>query len=510
MNFLANLLKILIILVLFAVAACIVLMGAMVLFPSFSIFGIHYVTGDSKSIIYYYNVEHEKNIDEWASVDTFYIETDGWDVYVYSNVGVKDAHTENGIDIRVNRNYAGFASNSVGEAVLSKYEFKKNKDGNYLSVKMTEPTGWLSKFDTSLYVYLDDDTLVDKTLSIKTNGGKVVLGESLSKGNPINVNKVIVNSGGNNAYVQNINIADSLTINKASGDINIYKNLKCDANLSITNSWGNINLNNIGTESDKKSLIIEHIHNAGVNFGTIYGDLLVNGNMGTVKGKTVTDTVVVDAENCSMTLEESKEDLFFNNKNGSLSVNKANVVIAGVTDRGSVSIKELFGNSLINTYHGNVTVEKVYTDISVGTVNGNIDLTNAKDANVNFLIESTNGYANIKNIRGSLKFNTNDKGNASIDASFWELKGENVINTFSGKINIDMLDAGYGFMLKDWYTTNTVFIKLSRFEEFEIKDSLGNDDYKFGVKIGGYSGSTDTLSVTTNVGALRVVHPELV
>lgn len=511
MNFLANLLKILIILVIVAVVAVIIMMGAMVLFPSFSLFGIHYVNGDSKNILYYYDVTHADNVAEWASVDTLYVETGNWDVYVYSNEVAKDLHTEQGIDIKVTRNYIGFASNSVGEAKLSKYTYEERKDGNYLCVYMTEPTGWLSRFDSSLYVYLDEEMMADKQLMIKTNGGKVVLGEAIKGGShQLTLESVKIDCGGGQAYIQNVEILDSLVVEKDSGNLNVAKNLNCDVSISIPNGLGNAYLKNVGTETEPKDLVIENTNNSGIYFDTVYGNLLVKANSGLVKGNLVTETIVMDAESCNLELGEVMGNVFFDNVNGSLKLNKANEVVCSITGKGGANIAELHGTSMFDCANGAVTVGKVYKDIFVNTINGNIDLVNEDSSKVNYVLESENGAVSVKNVRGSVKFNTINSGKAKFYASYWELIGANSVNTFSGEINIDMLDAGYGFMLADWQTGSSVYFKLSRFEEFGVKDSSENDAYKNGVKIGGYAGTTDALSIISNVGALRVVHPDLV
>ena len=511
MNFFANLLKILIIVVLIAAAAVIILMGAMVIFPSFSIFGIHYVSGDSKSTVYYYNINHQDNVAEWANVDTFYVETNNWDVYVYSNTNFKDAHTDNGIDIKVMRNYMGFSNNEVTTAQLSKYMFEERKDGNYLSVYMSEPTGWISKIDSSIYVYLDEDTLKDKNFVIKTNGGKVVLGEAVSNSSHcLNFNSVTLNLGGGLAYIQDVNIADSLIVNKQSGNLSVTKDLTCDVEIDITSGLGNAYLKNIGSETQSNDFVIDNMLNSGIYFDTIYGNALIKANAGLIKGNMITNTVVLEGQNCSLDVGEIGGNLFFDNVDGSISVDKANEVVASITGNGGVNIDYLYGESMFDSVNGSVNISNVYKDIFVNTVNGNIDLNNVEGYTVNYVVESTNGSASIKNIRGTLNFSTNNSGRASLYASYWELKGTNSISTYSGSINIDMLDAGYGFMLSDWSTTNSVYFKLSRFEDFETKDSSSVDKYKDGVRIGGYSGSTDLLSVRSHLGSLRVVHPNLV
>ena len=511
MNVLSNILKILIVLLSLAVATVVILLGALVLFPSFSVFGIHYVNGDNKIVYSYYNVQAEDNIAKWNSVDTLSITTQSWDIYVYSINVTKDNHTPKGIDARLSRNYNGFANNSVGEATLSKYEFETKKDGNYLSLSTTEPSGWFSRFDCALYIYIDADTLKDKRLLIKSNTGKVVVGEAITnRSTTLNIQNVDIITDGGNTFINDVNVTNTLNIHKGAGNININPQLLCDVELAITSGLGNVYVNQIGSESVKKSLVIDELYNCGVTLKDIYGDLMVKAGTGIIKGTKVTGTLVFEGENCHLNLAEVGKNLFFNSTDGSLNVTDAGVVVADVKGSGNIYVKNLKEKSVLESVNGSIKVDNVYADLTSATVNGNITLNNEENSTVNFVVESTNGVVKITKVNGSVHFNTNNNGRATFTGSFNKLIGENIINTVSGEINIDMLDAGYGFMLKDWSTKSTVYFKLSRFEEFSVKNSADDDAYKNGVAIGGYSGSTDTLSISSNVGKLRVVHPDLV
>lgn len=511
MNVFINILKILIVLLSLAVVAAVIMLGAMVLFPTFTIFGIHYVNGDNKIVYSYYDVQDEANLAQWSSVDTLSITSDSWDIYVYSNKVTKDAHTSAGIDAILTRNYNGFANNNVTEPTISQYVFETKKDGNYLSLHTTEPTGWLNRTDCALYVYLDVDTLKSKRLLITTNTGKVVLGEAIAeRSNTLNIQSVDIVTNGGNSYVNDVNISSNLKINKGSGNINVNPQLNCDVELAITRGLGNIYTNTIGSETTDKSLVINGLYNSGANIGDIYGDLMVKANAGLIKAGKVTNSVVFDGANCSLNIASVGGNLYFNSTDGSLNVGDAEAVIAEAKGNGNINVKNLHAESTISTVGGSVRVENVFANINVTTVNGNITLNNEANSKVDFIVETTNGVANITNVNGSVHFNTNNNGRASFVGSYHRLIGENVINTISGEIKIDMLNAGYGFLFRDWATSTNVYFKLSGFEEFGIQKSASDEKYKQGVKIGGYAGSNDTLSISSNFGKLRVVHPDLV
>lgn len=511
MNVLANILKILIVLVSLAVIAFIIMLGAMVLFPSVKIFGIHYVSGDNKVVHNTYDISADENRAQWNSVDTFLISTDSWDVHIYSVESTKEERTKNGIDARLSRNYNGFSNNEIDEATLSEFVFETKNGVNYLSLTTTEPKGWFSKFDCVLSIYVGADTFQDKKVVIKSNSGNVTLGESITnRSTTLNFKNVDIITSGGTSYVNDVDIVDTLDIRKGSGNININKDLTCDVQVAITSGLGNVYAKNIGSESVKKSLVIDELYNCGVSFSTVYGDLLVNANTGIISGTRVTGTVAFEGINCNLKVSEIGGALFFNNTDGLLSVENAQVVIADIDGSGSIYVKNLNGKSVLETTSGSVKVENVYADVTVGTVDGGITLNNAEGAKVNFVVETTNGNTSIKNVNGSVHFNTNNNGRASFTGSYKRLLDENVIKTYSGAINIDMLNAGYGFLLKDWSTTSSVYFKLSNFEEFSLKDNSTDDTYKNGRIIGSYTGTTDTLSISSKIGALKVVHPDLI
>lgn len=511
MNFLANFLKIIIVLLVLAVAAVVILMGAMVLFPTFSVFGIHYVSGDDQTLYCYYDVAHEDNVAQWQSVDTFAIVTNSWDVYVFSNQVTKLAHTEHGIDAILTRKYSGFANNDVASAALTKYVYETKKDGEHLTISTIEPTGWFSRSDCALYVYVDVDTLADKKLSIQTQSGKVVVGEEITnRSHTLRIDSVDVSAGSSNTFVNDVQISDYLAIHKSAGNININPALGCDVQLGIDSGLGNVYVNTIGSESNKRSLVIDDLCNNGVTIADIYGDMMVSATTGVIKGGSVSGTVVFEGVNCSLSLNSVGQKLFFNSVDGSLSVQNAASVNAQITGSGAVNISNLTQKSTIETAGGRIVVDAVSADLTATSTNGDITLGNKSGATVNYIVKSTNGSVKITNICGSVHFDTTADGKAQFYGSYSQLIGTNEIKTVSGEIKIDMLDASYGFLLQSWYTTTSVYFKLSGFEEFSTLSSADDPSYSSGVRIGGYGGSGDTLAITSRVGKLRVVHPSLV
>ncbi len=510
MNVFVNLLKILIVLLSIAVVAIVIMLGLMVLVPSVSLFGIHFVNGDNKVVFNYYDIKSAEHMAEWANIDTVSITTDSWDIYVYPVDKTEHAHTKNGIDARLYRNYSGFSNNAVSEATISDYIVEDKADGKHLSISTIEPTGWFSRFNCALYIYVGEDALANKQLLLTSKSGKIEVGDTIqnkSQTLEIKTLKMVTDSG--NSYLNDVNVTSGVDIVKKSGNIYLNTDMNCDVELSITSGLGNIYTKAIGSVEKSRSIIIHELYNCGVELGNVYGSLMVNANWGSVKAGEVTGMVVFEGKSCNLNLDKVGGKMFFNSVDGSVSVNEAQILVADISGNGSVSVNKLQGASAINSTTGAIEIQNVFKDIVATTTSGDITLNNATDATVNYVIESTNGNVTVTNVIGSVNFNVNNDGRSSFVGSYQKMIGENVIKTNSGEINISMLNAQYGFLFKEWATTTSVYFKLSGFEQFNVCKSADDDVYKNGVKIGGYTKNDDTLSIISNMGKLCVVHPNL-
>lgn len=507
MNFLVNILKIIIVLALIAVAGVFIAMGAMVLFPSFSLFGIHYVSGDSQKTAYYYDITDTENglASKWASVDTVLIETDGWNVNISTDVD----YTEKGFDIWVSRSYRGFATNPVSTAEFSGYKFEERAEGTYMYVYMTEPTGLISKSDAVVDVRVGANVLAGKKLEIKTNSGIVTVGESVTdRSTTLNIKDLAINSTNGLVKIRDVNVIDNLVVEKESGEVKVSTDLTCDVNLDIKSGYGNAEFLSIGSDLSENSLVINKMFNSGIYFDDIYGDLLITADGGYVKGNKVNNSVLVNAKTCKLILNEVGGMTSFTNSEGSLEVKKA---LGGVTAQitngnGSINIEELKGTttSKLETRNGEIKVQNVYCDVNVKSVSGKINLTNATDELVNFVIESNDSEVVLNDVNGSVKFTTLNKGKARVSATYVNLLGENKFITQTGVIDVKFTNANHKFLFKEWQTANKVNIKLSNLEEYDSNNSLTDERYKSGVKIGGYTGTENNLSLISVSGAINV------
>ena len=511
MNVFVSFLKFIIILLALAVCVGLVLIGSMVIFPSFSLFGLHYVSGDTRTVGYYYDLTgsmegSENNLTQWNEVDKVLIQTENWDVSVRAATEDDTLRTDNSIDTIVRRNYRGFATNEVSTAELSGYTFEQRADGYYMIVSMTEPTGLISRTNTSVRMMLDSNLLADKDLIIETNGGSVTIGNTPSDDSvTTNIGSLTINSQNGYVELNDITVADSIIINKESGNLDVNKDLSCDMSLSISSGFGRADFNNVGSASNPNDLIINGLCNSTINFNTVYGNLMIEGNGGYVIGTDVEGVLYVDAETCDVRVNEVNGMISFSNNDGSLTVEDANdSVVANISGNGSIDIENLIGKSILTTGSGNIAVNNVNADISVKSNSGRIELTNAQNRQINYIIETTDSEVILNDINGAVNFNVVNKGQARVNVIYQELKGENTFVTHSGAVEITFKKPNYAFLLKDWQTSNSVSFKLSNFEEYSVNNSADNETYKSGVNIGGYTGQSDALSISSVSGNISV------
>ena len=520
MNVFSNLLKVLIILVLIVFVGSFLVLGAMVLFPGFTLFGVHYVSGDRQVSHYFYDTVNdtyyskepkqdatEPQTGKWSQVSDIEIVTDGWDITLRSAYKNETVVIEKGFNVYMNRFFRGFATNDVKEPTFSNFTFEERADGMYLVMKMTEPTGILSRQNTSLVVVVNEGLLANKKVHLVTNSGTIRIGNAVKEDSiTTEFTDIDISSKSSAVYLNDVTINNELNVSKDSGDFYANKDLTCNSVIKISKGLGKVYVNNIGSESSAKTISLEDMNNVDFRFETIYGDFYYRGNAGYIKGKNIKKSFALDANYCDIAIEQIEGAMLYNNKDGSLAVDTVkNGITADVTNgRGAVHIKNLYGASAIRTNSGNITVDNVFNDIIVGSQSGNIKLNNADDKTVNFKIITTNSNVEITNVNGSVNMTTENKGKAICKVSYKKLIGTNKIVTHTGSAYVKFLYAGHSFLLKEWKTVNSIYIKLSNLTEESVNDSKANETYKNGYKIGGYDGTDDNLSVLSESGQIKI------
>jgi len=526
MNTAANVLRILIIVLIGLVVVAILLMAAMVLIPSFALFGVKFVsyTGSSGDPDRKIDIikDHES---EWATTKTLVIETNGWGVEFrpYSNVGDSNYHISGQDNLRIlfYAQYTGFVK--VGEDGEERATCPNPVFGNHLDsggakaciISPKEPDAvWISKSSAKIVVLYDEGALSNiDDIYIKTDSGSIYLGSTNMSENVRGDldKKVTIVSKSGNITVGNIDVSNSLKITKDSGDLNIKTNMTGNMTLSINAGYGTINVKDVGNPnaaSNAKSVNFENIRNANIQFGTIYGDLqYMTGNSGLVRGKKVTGSLIVNkTDSCTFKITEIGQDVNFNSDSGSLfaSYVGGNISQTNIKGNGQINVRALGGSSEIKSKNGKISLGEAFSGSAntgfVG-VKGNVDIeTDSADIyvkcadNVKLDLKSKNGYVKLENVMGTVNYSVVDGGKSGIKATYRELSGANTFTTNSGSVDIYIsVPANL-----TWQSERSTEIEVSNLRTTEKTGSKA---------INGANGSSGSLTITTVAGKIKVKEP---
>ncbi len=181
MNAATNILRIVIIVLIGLVVLGVILMAAMVIFPSMSLFGVKFVsitgtTGTSGSPSSKGNIK--LNAD-WNACSTLVVETDTWDVELrpFSNVGDSNYRVsgEDSIRILFYTKYTGLVKVGDDGEVEGSYSVDLGSHlasggGQACIVKVKEPdTVWVTRESTKIVLLYDEGDLNNKKVYISTN-----------------------------------------------------------------------------------------------------------------------------------------------------------------------------------------------------------------------------------------------------------------------------------------------------------------------------------------------------
>lgn len=472
MNVFANILKILIIIVVIAVAGMLLLLGALVLFPGFSIFGLHYIKGAGDPVGNYIELgatAENSKLAEWESASGILIKTVNWDISVAPvTKATENYHLADTLTARWHHEYNGFVFGDVQEPSFSGGTFANVDGKSYLVYEVSEPSGgWLSKVNAKLEILYDAEILEGKDIIIETETGKVQLGNSTSLENRVGfeIEDLTINSAHGEVQIRDVAVNGDVVVSKKTGDLYSYIDLPNNVKIEITDSFGTVDLENVGTAGTSSSLVFEKMGNSNIKVDDVYGDLIFAGNGGLVRANSVSGILSVNGGKCDFDIANVKGDITFESTDGQLKVAEAKgAVNATITGSGGVNIAKSLDVVNVNTKNGAVMLGEACDDVIVKTDGGSINVTGSTDVNT-YDISSINGEAVLNNIYGTVKFNALSKGNAKVKVNYCKIVGENIINTQTGVIEVYMPVAtsqninDLKFKLT-WETVNDVDIAL--------------------------------------------------
>ena len=520
MNVFVNILKILIILVAIVIGVALLLLAALVLFPGFSLFGLHYISGDGKTVGHYINLDstaEENYVQEWNNTNTVSIITTDWDI----EVRPVDKNSENNymvdtITALFTHRYNGFVYGDVNEPSLKTPRFVEQTDGSYTLVyEVAEPGGgWLSKTDTKLVILFDPEDFVGKNLDIQTRSGIVKIGNNLryeqtddsSNSKKVSVDftsgDISVSDESGAVTIGDVNVNGEVRVDKNSGDFTSQVNLNENVFIDISGGFGKISLKNVGTSAGETGLILQEIHNSNITFDTVKGDLSFIGSGGLIRGENVEGTLSVDGGNCDVILTKVDGIINWNSTDGSLELKAASSnVLANCSGSGQINIESILGNANISTNSGAINLPDTKANVTAKSNGGAITI-NGSNNTATYDVSSRSGRVTLSNVCGNVIFNATDNGNASLDVSYISLQGENVLNSQTGEIKVTV-GSKMPFFLEGWSTNNSVNIDISACRSNASKSA--DTEFANGVAINGGSVS-NSLLITSISGSISIGH----
>ena len=265
MNAASNVLRILIIVLIVVVIVAVLLMAAMVLIPSFNLFGFKFVANSDK--VQKKSIDVVKSDAEWQTVGSLVIETKGWGVELrqFSNSGDLNYRISGQDNLRVlfYTNYTGFIKtseeNPEGKATCTiSYATHLASGGDKACIITTsEPEAlWMTKSSAKVVILYDEGVLENKKVYISTESGNVYLGsDNLDKNARSSLANVTVESKNANITVGNMDVTESLNITKDSGGLECKTDMTGNMKLSINSGYGAIKLQKVGNPNSETSAV---------------------------------------------------------------------------------------------------------------------------------------------------------------------------------------------------------------------------------------------------------------
>ena len=459
MSLIGQILKYLLVIVIILFAICIILAGAMVMIPSFSLFGIHYL---GEGGLYKYQIENTQATEtepatygytEFVDSEALQINTEGYDVYIRTLVKNETA-MENAIRINVSNYLTGFAWGDV-ERPQTTWGSKFINGVKTYVITVEEPTGWLYHSKTFVELIVNSNDLVSKNLEINTNGGSVYLGvgdTTGEDGSVLNLKNLTLNGAGNECFLNYINVNEKIDINKTAGNIKSLLDINCPTEIDVWGGIGKIEIPNIGNKDSNQTLKIKAT-NSEIRFNDLYGDFELVAQGGYLVANEISRSVNINCESCQIKIAKVGTQLNISVNSDSSSSANSIVNIGYIGDNAyvkggdsTVKLGEVIGKVSVETNKGKIIVENARKSVYAKSIYGEVNINwvdnliynseNASDFET--VVEVKYSSVNITNIIGKLTMNIIDSGNAKINAEFNAVNGKSVINTNAGDITLSL------------------------------------------------------------------------
>ncbi|MBR4003445.1 MAG: DUF4097 family beta strand repeat protein [Clostridia bacterium] len=413
-----------------------------------------------------------------SGVQAIEVITEMTDVYILPNT------VSGEILVSHSEGLSGFCKSLNSELKLTtkiiNKSFEEGKDTDIyktFSINIEEPTGWIAKSNSYVYVYIPSD-LVINTVYVKSNGGNIKYTSEVTfeeenpdePGTKIEKTSVLecvnlylktgdygklnidTKNGIENYYLQTdlgkVDFLDVTTITAST--------IKFETNSGL---FSLINADKTATLTLSKALeIISYDNYVGptVKIDNLYGDLKVTANNGSYRINQIGSAGVY--KTIAMTM--NKGYINFGNVYGYVSilsegseienkVNIKNLEYNGATNTiesgaGYINITSLNGNASFDSTSGSIKVGNatVNSNIYAYSTSGNIDIaytgSTADNKETNLIVLTKTGGIDLKNISCSLDVQVLSKSSSSkLDITFTAVSyNDNTIDAKNRKVNI--------------------------------------------------------------------------
>ncbi|MCL2539877.1 MAG: hypothetical protein FWE53_00370 [Firmicutes bacterium] len=421
--------------------ACLGIIGCavLVIFPSATIFGVSYSSGNAAPI-----ENRHVNSGNFALADTVEFKTNGYGIRLREMRTEDNLPNEFDFGTRLYKQFAGFVYGDTRTPALST---GYDADTKVFTFEVSEPVGFVNNTNTYLEVYLRSTSLLaSKTLLLTTTSGKVDIGLPITGSSKnLEIGNAIVNTGHGSTKFTNAIIKDKLTVNKTGGEITVDKNIGGTADILMSAGLTRITL--LGVAESGKSTGSDfgleiNASNADIKVTKVWNDgFKLDAGGGLVNIAEINGDVSVDmTAGCELhiTTIQGASSVAINGTGGALTIGEVNCDVVIYKTSGSVTITKALGEVDIENVNGNITITEANKEVTAVSERGNINITGKDDKA--FKITTTNNYGTttIKKARGVVDAKIRTNGPGTINVEFLQVVGASEIQSNIGQITISI------------------------------------------------------------------------
>ncbi len=495
MSIIGNIFKYLIVILLIALGLCVILAGVMVLFPGFTLFGLHYISLSQDSKLAF-ELEYSASA-EWKETSTVKVITKGYSVVVRPlKTSGKDAEasliTPEGnpiMRVMVTSSVTGFAWGEIRNFSFTR-EFIEENGETILKMEMQEPDGWLYHSNALIEIVVSKDDLKDINFEFISNSGSAYLGavveaeEAYDKLSATqkefdaatkaveDAQKKLDQAVSTTAIKQAQKELDSAIkkqqnlqedLDKATSDYNDAKatDIEKEININsidISNGSGQVKLRNANfnrnvniekTSGDVEAskdlncnVKIEIVGGLGKIFLNNIGSennkvsLNINATNSEMRWDNLYGALTINAQGGYLNIGDVSESVYIRSESCSVNIDKIGTTLYTNNGNGYVRIDEVNGVGTVITNNGEVSIGKTLDRIRVETNQGRITL---NDVYKTVAVDTNSGQV-LLNWNAELSYNSLNAENFRTDINANSSVVE--VNNIKGTINFNIKDNG--------------------------------------------------------------------